>query len=141
MILGLFSALLLTIDSCRRKELVFDGIKNKMAFFRYRNMNNEESMAGDALYSRQGDENNDKAIKSEVDEQEKDSIFRKINWIPNINKFGHLNNVLEEEEPDKEETKSMPGENKFQKLSRLTPPIDPKEDVIFAVDKEDPLDN
>lgn len=53
-ILGFLASVLISIDSCRGRNM-FEGVRNRLPFFKYKNMKNEESMAGDALESRNGE--------------------------------------------------------------------------------------
>lgn len=109
LILGLIGAIILTIDSCKDKTH-FESIRDGLPFLKYKNMGNDDSLISEALLSRNIE--NHQPAKSEVDPKEKDNLFKKINWLPNLNKFGHLN-VLEDTPNDKDETMSLPEYNKL----------------------------
>ena len=97
MLLGFIACVFLTIDSGKDKDH-FESIKDGLPFLKYRNMKNDESLISDLMSINEEDDR--RKVKSEVArEDEKEKIFRKITFIPNINKFGHLN-VIEDLEKD-----------------------------------------
>lgn len=54
-ILGFIAAVILTIDGCKSKDH-FESIRDGLPFLKYKNMKNDESIAGESLLSHNGEE-------------------------------------------------------------------------------------
>jgi hypothetical protein len=92
------------------------------------------------LIARDDYEEESRKAKSEiVDEKEKAELFRKISFVPDLNKFGHLN-ILEAE--DKEDLKSLPEYDKLKNYPQYDPDRKSEgdrviDDLFFIEDDEE----